>query len=55
MNNYNKSRRDFIKKTALGTTVVGLSAKGYADLKLVNKGPYFGNGLRNGWADQNSI
>lgn len=49
------SRRDFLKKTALGTTAVGLSVKGYSNIVSLNDGPYFGNGFRNGWADQNSI
>ena len=55
MNISNQSRRDFIKKTALGTTAVGLSARGYAQISTQNEGPYFGNGFHNGWADQNSI
>ena len=55
MNTDRDSRREFIKKAALGTTAVGLSIKGYASIVSLNEAPYFGNGFRNGWADQNAI
>ncbi|MDF9797772.1 alkaline phosphatase D [Catalinimonas alkaloidigena] len=55
MKNRNQSRRDFLKKTALGTTAVGLNTGSYAQIITLNEGPYFGNGFHNGWADQNSI
>lgn len=55
MDHQRNSRRDFLKKTALGTTAVSLGSKGYSEILVEQEGPFFGNGLRNGWADQNAI
>ncbi|MHB1178263.1 MAG: alkaline phosphatase D family protein [Daejeonella sp.] len=57
MDNHSNSRRDFIKKAAVGTTglAVGLNVKDYYGIAGTGDGPYLGNGFRNGWADQNSI
>ncbi|CAL1516802.1 alkaline phosphatase D family protein [Chitinophaga sp. MM2321] len=54
---HENSRRDFIKKAALTTTglAVGLYIKSSGEVTGANDGPYFGNGFRNGWADQNSV
>ncbi len=43
-------RRKFIKNTAVASSVVILPP--FVNLE---KAPYFGNGIHNGWADQNSI
>lgn len=43
-------RRKFIKNTAVASTAIILPRF----IKSEN-GPYFGNGIHNGWADQNSI
>ena len=51
------TRRNFLKKTTLASgAVIAVNQNLSAELKSSsNDGPYFGNGCRNGWADQTSI
>ena len=51
------TRRNFVKKTTLvsGTIIVTNQILSSCNNVLKNDGPFFGNGCKNGWADQNSI
>ena len=51
------TRRNFLKKTTLASgAVIAVNQNLSAQLKSsTSEGPYFGNGCRNGWADQTSI
>ena len=53
----NISRRSFVKKASIMSSGIMISNQSISkDLFLNNSdGPYFGNGCKNGWADQNSI
>ena len=55
--NKNISRRSFVKKTSIMSSGVMISNQSIYEDLFLNKsdGPYFGNGCKNGWADQNSI
>ena len=51
------TRRSFVKKTTLASSAVIVTNQALSSCSniLKNDGPFFGNGCRNGWADQNSI
>ena len=51
------TRRNFVKKSTLASSAVIVTNQALSSCSniLKNDGPFFGNGCRNGWADQNSI
>ena len=51
------TRRSFVKKTTLASSAIIVTNQALSSCSniLKNDGPFFGNGCRNGWADQNSI